>query len=66
MLIFDSHVHWFDLVENESWYEQWPPKVDKGLRDTHLPQKYYDEAQNLIRGSNHVQVISIIIRSCFF
>lgn len=57
-MVFDSHVHWFDLNNNEQWYSSWPPSGDKGLRSTHLPERYYSEADGIISGANHVQVRS--------
>ena len=54
----DSHVHWFDLENNEEWYRSWPPLEDDQLRKTFLPIHYFDQIGNRIKikAAIHVQV----------
>lgn len=60
-MVFDSHVHWLDIDGKPEWYTDWPPKGDKGtLRESHLPKRYFDEANNAkISSANHLQVAPI-------
>ena len=56
-MVFDSHVHWIDLENKAEWYPDWPPAGDVGgLRDSHLPERYFREANGLIESTNHLQV----------
>jgi L-fuconolactonase len=57
----DSHVHWFDLENNEEWYPSWPPLEDAQLRKTFLPIHYFNqitgsETGSKIKAGIHVQV----------
>ena len=54
--VIDSHVHWFDLENNPSWYQTWPPKDDTNLRKTFLPDDYFEQTANMILAGIHVQV----------
>lgn len=59
-MAFDSHVHWLNITEKPEWYTDWPPNGDIGtLREPHLPNRYFNEANGLITEANHLQVTNV-------